>query len=67
MAKTITPVELYRSLSRDGLTALAAKAGICRGYCYQILTGRRAGSLATLQAITDATGGRVEFIKRRAK
>ena len=63
MAKTITPLQLYHSLSRDELTALAAKAGICRGYLYQVLTGRRDGSLATLQAITDATGGRVAFIR----
>ena len=66
MAKrdSITPIELYQSLSREELTALAKRVGKARTTLYQILTGRRGGSLKTLQAITDATGGRVEFIKR---
>ena len=60
----MTPLELYESLTRDELTALAERAGISRVYLYQLLTGRRTPSLEYAQRITDACGGRVEFIRR---
>ena len=57
-------MELYEELTRDLLGELAKQAGVSRQHLYQVLTGRCAPSLDTAQRITDACGGRVEFIRR---
>ena len=66
--KTITPLELNEELGPAGRQALADKLradyGVktTAGYLYQIFTGRRNGSHRMMMAITEATGGRVDFL-----
>ena len=67
--KTITPLELNDDLGPSGRRALADKLradyGVetTHGYLYQILTGRRNGSHRMMLAITEATGGKVDFLR----
>ena len=67
--KTITPLELEEELGPAGRRALAAKMwkeyGVetTEGYLYQIFTGRRNGSRRMMLAITEATGGKVDFLR----
>ena len=60
----LTPMELYEELTYDRVAELAEQVGVSRAYLYQVLTERRSPSLAAAQRITDACGGRVEFIRR---
>ena len=68
--KTLTPMELNDQLGPAGRQRLADKLradyGVetTAGYLYQIFTGRRNGSHRMMLAITEATGGKVDFLGR---
>ena len=67
--KKLSPLELNEELGPAGRQALTDKLradyGVetTHGYLYQILTGRRNGSHRMMLAITEATGGKVDFLR----
>lgn len=63
----ITPAEWWAQAPTAERRRVAAEAGIKYGYLYESMTGRKILTLPRAQAIFDATGGAIEFIRRAPK
>ena len=66
MARTmLTPAAWWEQSTTTERRRVAAAVGVKYGYMYEAMTGRKILTLPRAQAIYDATGGRVEFIRRQ--
>ena len=63
----LTPMQFWDQSTTTARRAIAAQVGIGYGYFYESMTGRKILTLPRAQAIFDATGGAVEFIRRVPK
>lgn len=63
---SLTPAEWWESTKGHSKERhrVADACGIPYHYLYEVITGRKDGSIKLCQKISDATGGAIEFIRR---